>query len=815
MGITALVSISGFQDNLADDINRQAGDLLGADLVLESRSEPNASARKFLDSIARGSILMAREERFMSMLRSPATEHSRFVQVRALQGNYPFYGSIADIPAGSFSQLADQKPAMWMENTLFQQLDVTIGDTLQLGELRLPVAGNILSLPGQRSWSSMLAPSVFIPIAQLASTGLKQTGSRVDYIYYFLLPDQVDGEQIRRDSQEELELLQLRASTIETVKKDTGRSFKDMTSFMELSGFVALLLGCIGIWSAAQIFVREKQTAVAILRCLGAEATTAFYIYLTQFIVMGFLGGVLGSILGTSIQFFIPALWQGVLPVQLHPSISWSAIALGLIMGPLVAALFALVPLESVRRISPWQSLRIVYGSSATTGGYFAVTVYALISSLIILYTRFHMDSWQDTLFFVVGLLLIFVGLFWFAYFSTRLLQRYFPSRLPYLFRQGLANLYRPNNQTVILVLAIGLGVALIGSMLLMQDMLLKRVEQAANQSQANMLLFDIQPSQRDALMDLAAEKSYPVTEVVPVVTMQLERVRGLGLQDVLKDSTLDVSPRAFRGEIRATYRDSLTEAERLLEGDWVGSVQADQMASVSLSDSYAERLAAEVGDQLEFNVQGLRVVARVSSIRQVDWNRFQSNFRVVFAKGSIDQAPQFYLMTAQLPDREQASAFQTDIVRVFPNVSVVDLHAMLEVLTALFTRIRFVVQFLAGFSVLTGLLVLIGALRISKRQRVLENVTLRTLGADSRQIYWINLSEYFFLGLLASFAGIVLALLVAYLLARFVFDMVYSPAWGVLLVWMMLSTFITALIGTLNSISVIRSSPLESIRRD
>lgn len=815
MGITALVSISGFQENLSADIDRQAADLLGADFVLESRTAPSPQAMRLIDSVAGISVANAREERFVSMLQAPAAGTSRFVQIRAVEGGYPFYGQIDDAPSGSFSGRTADDSGIWMEQTLFQQLGVALFDTLRLGQHTLPVIGSILSLPGQRSLQAALAPQVFLAHADLKGSGLKQPGSRVEYLYYFLLPEHISGDQLREELDQELDRLQLSAETIETVKEDTGRSFRDMTKFMELSGFVALLLGCLGVWSAAQVFVREKERSVAILRCMGASAASSFYIYLTQFVVMGGLGGAIGALLGTAMQFFMPALLQGMLPVQLTPCVSWTAIAQGLVMGPVVAALFAILPLARVRQVPPLHTLRMESPRRNISIDGFRLSVYALILGFLYLYTRLQMDDWRDSLWFVAALLVIFASLYGFAKLITWGLRRYLPSGLPYLLRQGVVNLYRPNNQTRTLVLVIGLGTALIGSVLLIQDLLIQRVHQAADESGANMLMFDIQPSQREGLEHLAREKQYAISETVPVVTMRLERVRGLDLNDVLGDSTLEVSQRAFRGEIRATYRDSLTAAERVMEGSWVGRVGPGERASVSLSESYADRLAVEVGDELEFNVQGLPVAATVSSIRKVDWNRFQSNFRVVFAEGTIDQAPQFYLMMANLPNPEDAARFQTDVVEAFPNVSVVDLHAMLETLSRLFTQVGFVVTFLASFSVLTGVLVLIGALRISKRQRVAENVTLRTLGADSRQIYWINLNEYLSLGLLAAFAGALLALVVGCFLAVFVFDMDYSPAMGTLSVMWFGSALLTALIGMLNSVSVIRSSPLESLRRN
>ena len=580
-------------------------------------------------------------------------------------------------------------------------------------------------------------------------------------------------------------------------------------------GFVALLLGCIGVSSSVQIYVREKLLSVAVLRCLGTTAKQAFYIFLVQFAGIGLIGGIIGAVLGSLIQYLIPVVMQDVIPVSLTTGVSWLAILEGIGLGVVIAVLFALLPLLAVRNISPLNSIRISDKEESMFKDKMSWWVYLLILIFITGFARLQMADWIQTLVFVAGVGITFLLLYGVAKAFTYLIRKFFPKGWPYLWRQGLSNLYRPNNQTVILMISIGLGTALISTMFLVQDLLINRVKISSEQSQANMLMFDIQPSQHESLSKMAKEEGYPILEAVPVVTMQLQSVNGVTLKDVVADTSSEVSSRAFRGEIRATYRDSLTKTESITSGKWVGVVGNKDTASVSLDQNYADNIKVKVGDRLSFNVQGLIIPAKVSSIRQVDWNRFQSNFRVVFAKGSIDQAPQFYLMMTKVPTEIESSKFQQKIVNNFPNVSVIDMNAVLTVLQEILDKIGFIIQFMGAFSILTGIIVLISSVRISKFQRIRENVLLRTLGASRKQIYLITISEYLFLGLLSALTGIIISLLASYLLAIFVFESVFVPSIGMIALLLVLIVGLTVLIGLINSLSVINRSPLEALRKE
>ena len=814
LGIASLVAMNSFNENLKRDIDQQAAQLIGADLELESRKQPSEEAMKFIDSLKLLSEDFAKEERFMSMIQFEKSGGSRFVQVRAVDGQFPFYGEVQTSPKDSYAAFGKKK-GLYIENAVLLQFQEQVGNQAQLGKSSFPILGSIHAQPGQTALASSMAPSVFVPLNQLSESGLRQVGSRIEYHYYFKLPTNFGIDKKMEQWKDRLTLLQLRGSTIQSTKENTGRSFADMASFMELVGFVALLLGCIGVSSSVQIYVREKLLSVAILRCLGAKARQAFFIFLIQFAGIGLLGGLIGSILGALVQYLIPLVLQDVLPVELSTSISWTSIFQGVSLGLVIAVLFALAPLLSVRDVTPLNSLRMNDQDAKKKLDRWVILIYVSILGFILLFARMQMDNWIQTLAFTFGLLLVFFLLFAVAKGFTFLIRRYFPKNWSYVWRQGLSNLYRPNNQTVILLVSIGLGTALIATLFLVQDMLMKRVALSAEENNANMLMFDIQPSQRDSLKLLAHQEGYKIVEDVPIVTMQLENINGVTLKDVVADSTIEQSGRAFRGEIRATYRDSLSKSEQVVSGKWIGKVAANDTASVSLDENYAENIKAKVGDKLLFNVQGVLIPAKVSSIRQVDWNRFQSNFRVVFAKGSIDQAPQFYLMMTKVEGEAKSVAFQQKIVTEFPNVSVLDMNAVLTILNDILNKIGFIIQFIGGFSILTGIIVLIASVRISKFQRIKENVLLRTLGASRKQIYWITIAEYLFLGLLAAITGIVIALMASNLLALFVFKTSFIPDFMFLGLLIFLVSFLTVAVGLINSLSVLNRSPLEALRRD
>jgi putative ABC transport system permease protein len=814
LGIAALVAINSFGDNLRSDINQQAKSLIGADLVMASNQEPEPDMQALIDSISQNGD-RSDEIRFASMVYFLESDGTRLVQVRALEGGFPYYGAIETVPEEASRTFREGRRAL-VDQTLLLQFNTKPGDSIKVGKLSFEIVGALQKIPGQNAVTATIAPAVYIPKQYLEATGLMQKGSRINYYYYFQLPATTDADKLTKKLEPRLEEADIAFDTIKSRKERTGRAYSDLARFLALVGFVALLLGCVGVASAVHVYIREKLATIGVLRCLGVSGKQAFLIYLFQIIAMGLIGSVTGAILGSLIQLYLPQLFQAFLPVEVSLGVSWPAILEGIAIGVFVAVLFALLPLLTIRNVSPLITLRSGIEPLTSQKDPLRIAVYALIGAFILLFAYLQLETFLQALSFTAGVAVGFLVLALLSKLLMKLIQKYFPASWGYVWRQSLANLYRPNNQTLLLTVSIGLGTALIATLFLMQRLLLSEAAIAGSENQPNLVFFDIQSTQKEEVAQLVRTAGLPVLQLVPVVSMRLEEAKGYTVSDVRKDSTLGIRDRMFMREYRVTYRDTLIDSEKDAGGKWIGKVvDNNQLIPISLEEDYAERLTVEIDDTLIFNVQGALMKTRVAHLREVEWNRVQSNFLVVFPAGVLEEAPQFHiLMTRASSDKESAS-LQQAMVQQFPNVSSIDLDLILQTLDDILSKISFVIQFMALFSISTGLLVLIGSVNISKYQRVQESVLLRTLGASRKQILQITAFEYLLLGVLASGTGIILSVIASWALAVFSFEITFIPVLWPLIPIFIGITLLTVLIGILNSRSVLVKPPLEVLRRE
>ena len=426
--------------------------------------------------------------------------------------------------------------------------------------------------------------------------------------------------------------------------------------------------------------------------------------------------------------------------------------------------------------------------------------------------------------------------------------RKFFPRNWSFVWRQGIANLYRPNNQTLILIVTIGLGAALISTLFLVQNLLLKQVEYTGSGDMPNMIVFDIQPQQKEGVVQLTRANNLPGKQLVPIVTIRVDEIDGVTHEMHARDSVRIARreewrkareegreperPQRQRGEdgeeerefrsdwvyereYRVTYRDTLIESEKITDGEWHGTVGDDGIIYVSLADRIARSMKAKVGSKITFNVQGALIETVVGSIREVDFKRLQTNFFVVFPKGVLEEAPQIYVVVSKVESEEQSAKYQQQLVKDYPNVSVIDLTQILKSVKSVLDKISFVIRFMALFSILTGLVVLISSVVLSKFQRIQESVLLRTLGAKKRQILRINTIEYFFLGSLATLTGIGLSIIGSWALAKFTLDIPFEPDLIPVFYVFFGITGLTMLIGLLNSREVVSKPPLEVLRKE
>jgi putative ABC transport system permease protein len=808
-GIAALVAIYSFGDNIKASVDEQAASLIGADLSISSNKPVNKTEFPEINTLG---DQRSEERNFASMVLFPKTSGTRLVQIRALRGGFPYYGRLETTPASAGTSFRNGRKAL-VDKSLMLQFNVQTGDSVKVGNVTFLIAGALNKAPGQTGISSNIAPVIYIPLQYLPQTGLDQKGSRINYNYYFKYNTNTDIAKLIKGLEPKLEKANLNYDTVEQRKENTGRSFADLTNFLSLVGFIALLLGCVGVASSIHIYIREKIAAIAIMRCLGVKAWQAFFIYLIQIVGIGLIGAIIGSGLGALIQHLLPVVFEDFLPVSVSARISWPAIGQGILLGVIISVLFALLPLIAIRNVSPLNTLRMSYESINLLRDPLRWLVYMLIAIFIVGFSYLQLNSWLGSVLFTIGILVAFLLLTLVAKSVMWLAKLVISNSWSYLLRQGFANLYRPNNQTVILIVSIGLSTAFICTLFIIQSMLIKQVTRSAAANSANMILFDIQPKQKVVLETLTRQLHLHVIQQVPVVTLRIDKVKGYNAADVKKDTTLKISDRIFSNEYRVTYRDTLSPTEKITNGRWQGRVNSGQDVPVSLEDRMAERNNLKVGDRLLFNVQGSTIPAVVASVRTVNWAKMQTNFQIVFPTGVLEDAPQFYAMLTAVPTPAVSADFQRAVVTQFPNISVIDLGQVLSILDDLLGKVGAIIKFMGAFSILTGIVVLISSVRISKFQRIQESVLLRTMGASRRQILVIGGLEYFFLGALSAFTGTLLAISSSWLLAKYSFDIPFSIDLMSTAVLFLAITILTITIGLLNGRGILNKPPLEILR--
>ncbi|WP_029034599.1 ABC transporter permease [Salinimicrobium terrae] len=810
LGIAAVVSIQSFGENLKDNIGLQSKAMMGADFKIDLDQEPTEDVLSIIDSLGGA---QAREIGFTSMAAFPGKDGTKLVQVRGIEGGFPFYGELETIPEEA-AQTYQQEGGALVDVTVMTQLGLTTDDSIKVGEVILPISGALRSIPGSNSFFSSVAPPAVIPYRFIEESGLVQTGSRISYDYYFTAPSGTDLERLDEVLDPQLDRLEADLDTHTSTSERLGRRYDNFGKFLNLVAFVALLLGCVGIASAINIYIKGKLRAVAVLKCLGATKRQTFMIYLLQIAGMGFLGGIIGTIAGLILQQLFPLLLEDLLPVDIQMAFKPQIILLGVLLGIFMAVLFALVPLIGTLYISPLQALRVQTNGNKKKGKA-ELAVLGGIFLFILLFSYWLLQDWKYSLAFVFGIVVTFSILAGIARLFMKVTRDNFPTGWGFPARQSLQNLFRPQNQTLTLVLAIGVGTFLISTLYFTKDLLLAQASLEGQNNSPNMILLDVQAGQEKEVEQTIRDSGNPVLDDIPIVTMRVQSIDGRTVNQIREDSTSGINRWVLNHEFRVTYRDALSDSEVLTSGEWVPEVEEPDLIPISVSDNFVEDALVSLGDRISFNVQGVVMNTEVRSIRTVDWSQMQPNFTIVFPKGVLESAPQFRVITTKVPNEDASAALQQELVRLFPNISILDLRQIITVVEGLLNKIAWLINFMAFFSIITGIIVLLGAVRTSKFQRIKESVLLRTLGARSNQILKILALEYFYLGALGTLSGILLSLISSQLLAWLLFDTAFVPSIFPLLVLFPAITILVIFIGLTNSISVIKSPPLEVLRKE
>jgi putative ABC transport system permease protein len=845
VGVGAIVAMRSIIQSLRLGLVREARTMIAADVIVQTNRAWTPAVLDKIESILAQAPVIARTESVetATMVRAEIGAIARMVELRGIEAAFPFYGMLTLEDGTPYSHRMLQDRGVLVGPELLVQLNVRVGDRLLIAGQPFTIRGVIAQEPGRRIGAFSFGSRVVVDLAQLREIGLLSFGSRASY--QILLRVRDDGvESLTRDLRRDLRDSFAGARSYKALEDDIGEDLQRAENFLSLVGFVILVLGGIGVWSVTRVFVRQKIRSVAILKCVGATSRQVLGTYIVQILLLGLCGSLLGVALA--------AAGMGLVPASLTASfagipfgLTWSAVLQGLAVGLLVSLLFALVPLLEVRRVKPLLLLRgdaPIPGLQPQTSGRRPPGLRSVISGLRPLIARIDwlqvsaavvvsaalvgIAAWQSGSmragalvsggFAVVALVLYGAAWLLVRLTSPLMAAPWFP------LRYAVRGLRRPGSQTRVILLSVGLGCFFVLSVRALQQNLIAEAVIDLSQAGADMFLIDIQRDQVDGVRELLEGRRLPgaaSARLVPTLRARITAVRG---RDVNLESYSDVRGRgSLAREYVVTYRNALEENETITAGRFwpaePASLPADAEQEVSIEQRIHEQFHVNVGDSIRFDILGRSVQARVTSIRRVNFEDSRSGgFIFVFRPGVLAQAPHTFIGFVRGPADQTARArLQYDLVARYPNVSTIDGRDVLSRIKAVVDNIVFAISIVGGIALLSGVLILVGAVAMTKFQRAYEAALLRTLGASTRLLGTMVALEYSALGLLAGLIGALGALGLSWAVTRYLFDIAWKPAPLLLTAGALLTTALVGTIGVIASLDVLRKKPLATLRAE
>lgn len=805
LGTAAYVAIEGFENNIQHSIKEESKSLLGADLQLWSHHPFPDSSRAIIDSVP---ATQAEERFFSSMVTLPGGE-VRLSQIHGLEGPYPFYGHIETTPVSSASTFRSKKAAL-VDQSLMAQYQLTVGDSIKIGALYFTIEGQLNKVPRQSAISSIFAPAVYIPMKYLEATDLMVEGSRIIYISYLKLHDPKELKKVYNHIADRLDIQNIQVSTHETRQARIGNAFGILGNYLNLIAFIALLLGGLGISGAVNTYTKQLRTQISTLKCIGVHSSKIIRIFLIQLTIISIVGAIIGVLLGIIIQFQLPRLFNEFIPMPITFQLSYQAMAKGLFLGATLSLLFSIPALVLTKNISAMQAIR---NSSISNNQKSAIIWYLILVVFIYLFSVMQLESFKQAIIFCCGLAFLLILLWVIAALILKLTRKLASNVSHFQLRQSITNLHRPNNQTTMMIIGMGLGITIITTLFNIQAYLVNELSFQDDTSHPNLILFDIRNEQENSVKDLLTKHDISLIEETPIVSMRVVALNGKTENDIKKDSNSTISKRIFDREYRTTYRDHLSPTEMLINGVWTPRIDQQDEPVVSLESRTADMMGLKVGDYIQFNIQGLLYNIKVGSIRKVKWTSFNTNFTIVFPKGFLEDAPQFLAITAKSPSVNNKAQFQREVIKTFPNISTLDLDRVINSVSETIAKIVTAIQFLAYFSLLTGIIVLISSIHNTRLLRINESALLKTIGARSTLLNQINIYEFTILGLITTIIGVGAGIVLSGTLAYFLFDVYDTPDPFINSIIFICTIILITLTGYLSNRMNHSKTPLETLR--
>ena len=817
VGVGAIVALRSVIQSVRFTFAGEARSLIAADAIIASNQPLKPAAiEKITSRLNAAGADSTRSVEMATMVRPAdrASGRARMVELRAVEAGFPYYGRM---------KLADNVPyqhallkgfGVLARPELLAQLNVKVGDGLTIGSQRFEIRGVIEAEPGRRLGAFSMGPRVFVDLADLEKTGLSGYGSRAAMQRLLKVPPAA-FDQLIVDLRADLVNEFARVRSYKATEDDIGEDFIRAENYLSLVGLVIVILGGIGVSSVTRVFVQQKMKSIAVLKCVGSRSSQLLAIYVAQVAILGLAGSVLGVGLAALVMRAIPSLLAGVAPgVDIAYTLTVPAVLQGLGIGILVSLLFSLVPLLEVRHVKPSLLLRDEPRPRRVDVVQIAVTVF-VVAGLVGL-TVWQAGSLEIGLVVAGG----FAGTAVVLHIAGTLLIRAIAplsKSKSFALRHAVLQLRRPGSQMRIVLLAVGLGSFFIIGVRSLQQNLIAQFAVNINPESPDMFLLDIQQDQVEKVRAAIIAHQEPGAGEARLLPVLRARVVGVEGREVNLEDYEDVRGRGSLGrEYTITYRAALERNEKIVAGQIWEPTPSDQ-PEVSIEQFINESFKINIGDTVRFDVLGRVISAKVTSVRFVEWSDSRAGgFMFVFRPGVLEKAPHSFIGFLKGPQDPGARArLQTALVGAAPNVSVIDGREIIDAIKTVVDNVTLAVTVVGTLVLLSGLLILIGAVAMTKFRRVYEAAIFKTLGATRRLIATVLLFEYGLLGLLAGTIGAAGAIGLTWAISRYALDIPFRPLISVSLSGVVITALVVAAVGVISSWEVLQRKPLATLRAE
>ena len=816
VGVGAIVALRSVIQSVRHTFAGEARSLIAADAIIASnRQLSDEAVKKIADRLRAAGADSIRSVELPTMVR-PADKagRARMVELRAVEQGFPYYGRMKVGGGVPYDHSLLRGFGALVRPELLAQLDLAVGDRLAIGTQQFTIRGVIEGEPGRRLGAFSIGPRVFVDLADLEKAGLTGFGSRASIQRLLKVPPAAFDKlvvDLRADLVNEF----ARVRSYKATEDDIGEDFARAENYLSLVGLVIVILGGIGVSSVTRVFVQQKMKSIAVLKCVGGRSWQLLTIYVAQVATLGLAGSLLGVGLAALAMRAIPSYLAGATPgVEIDYALTVPAVLQGLGIGFLVSLLFSLVPLLDVRHVKPSLLLRDEPHPHRVDVTQIVVTVF-VVAGLVGL-TIWQAGSIRIGLIVAGGFAATAIVLHLAGTVLIRAIAPLSRART-FALRHAVLQLRRPGSQMRIVLLAVGLGSFFIIGVRSLQQNLIAQFAVNINPESPDMFLLDIQQDQVEkvrAAMRAHLEPGATLPRLLPVMRARVVGVEG---REVNLENYEDVRGRGSLGrEYTITYRDALERNEKVVAGTFWDATPSDQ-PEVSIEQFINESFKINIGDTVRFDVLGKIIAAKVTSVRFVEWSDSRAGgFMFVFRPGVLDKAPHSFIGFLKGPaDAEARARLQAALVGAAPNLSVIDGREIIDAIKTVVDNVTLAVTVVGTLVLLSGLLILIGAVAMTKFRRVYEAAIFKTLGATRRLIATVLVLEYGLLGLLAGTIGAAGAIGLTWAISRYALDIPFRPLIGLSAIGVIATAVLVAAIGVISSWEVLQRKPLATLRAE